>query len=96
VVVNIAGRRVLGRSALGTAMRAALASPLAHVTTTIDIDDIRYLRPDVAIVSCTKRVHDARDGEHDELPTTGALTYVVERADGRWRIAVAQTTPVRA
>ncbi|PFG40984.1 uncharacterized protein (TIGR02246 family) [Georgenia soli] len=94
VVVNIAGRRVLGRDALGEAMRAALASPLRDVVTTAEIHDVRLLAPGVALVSCTKRVEDARTDRATQLPTGGALTYVVVHSDGRWRIASAQTTPV--
>lgn len=96
VIVNIAGRRVLGRDGLGAAMRGALASPLADVTTTVDIDDIRFLRPDVALVSCTKHVHDARAEQKDGLPPTGTMTYLVVDDGGGWQIALAQTTPVRA
>lgn len=92
VVVNIAGRRVLGRDDLAVAMKGALASPLADVTTTVDIDDIRFLRPDVALVSCTKHVQDGRVGG-DPLPTTGTMTYVVVDDGDCWRIALAQTTP---
>jgi uncharacterized protein (TIGR02246 family) len=95
VIVNIAGRRVMGRSDLEGAMRGALASPLADVITTVEIDDIRFVRPDVAIVSCTKYVHDAREGPTEALPSAGAMSYVVEASGGRWRIALAQTTPVR-
>lgn len=95
VIVNIAGRRVLGRPELEAAMRGALASPLADVTTTIDIDDIRFLRPDVALVSCTKYVHDARAAPADGLPPAGAMSYIVTADDHGWRIALAQTTPMR-
>jgi hypothetical protein len=42
-------------------MESALASPLADVTTTAEIHDIRFIRPDVAIISCTKHVTDGRD-----------------------------------
>lgn len=93
VVVNIAGRRVLGRDALGEAMAAALASPLADVRTTVDVADVRFVRPDIALVSCVKHVHDGRDGG-EALPLRGALSYVLERTDGAWRIALAQTTPI--
>lgn len=92
VIVNIAGRRVLGRDELAVAMKGALASPLADVTTTVDIDDIRFVRPDVALVSCTKHVQDDRAGG-DRLPTTGTMTYVVVDDGDGWRIALAQTTP---
>ncbi|GAA3885218.1 hypothetical protein GCM10022243_57550 [Saccharothrix violaceirubra] len=90
VVVNLAGRRVLGRAALRDAMAAALDSPLADVTTRSDVEDIRLVSPDVAIVSCLKHV----SGLADEL--TARLTYVLVRQPDRWRIAVAQTTPITA
>jgi len=96
VIVNLAGRRVLGRDAFGRALTAALASPLADVRTEVTIDDIRAPAPDVAVVSCTKVVHDGRAPADDRapLPSSGALTYVLVRIDGHWRIALAQTTPV--
>jgi uncharacterized protein (TIGR02246 family) len=95
IIVNIAGRRVLGRADLAAAMRSAMASPLADVTTTVDIDDIRFLRPDVALVSCTKHVNDARSEPGDELPPAGAMSYIVINSGDGWRIALAQTTPMR-
>jgi uncharacterized protein (TIGR02246 family) len=96
VIVNFVGRRVLGRDALERAMGAALASPLARVRTTTEIQDIRFVEPTVAIVSCTKHVFDERDGagEHSPLARQGSLTYVVVEQEGRWRIALAQTTPI--
>ncbi len=62
----------------------------------MEIDDIRLATPDVAIVSCTKTVHDGRAGvdDPDRLDMPGALTYVTVRGDGGWRIALAQTTPM--
>lgn len=94
-IVNIAGRRVLGRDAFAAAMAGALASPLSDVTTTVDVVDVRLATPDVAIVSCIKTVHDGRAAADSStvLPATGALTYVLTRAGGIWRIALAQTTP---
>jgi len=96
VIVNIAGRRVLGLDDFGAAMHGALASPLADVTTTVDVHDIRFLRPDVALVSCTKLVHDSRAEADDGLPPAGSLTYVVTNDGDGWQIALAQTTPMRA
>lgn len=93
VIVNFGGRRVLGVDDLRPAMEAALASPLAAVTTSAEIHDIRYLRPDVALVSATKHVVDDRPDGGD-LASHGALTYVAVRDDKTWRIALAQTTPV--
>ncbi|MGS2647090.1 SgcJ/EcaC family oxidoreductase [Streptosporangium sp. G12] len=100
-VVNFGGRRVAGRDALAEAMRRALASSLADVTTTAEIEDIRFLREDVAIVASVKHVHDRRresgDAPVSALPaTSGRLTYVMVKEDGTWRIASAQTTPILA
>ena len=92
-IVNIAGRRVVGKDALRAAMSAALDSPLAQVLTTIDVQDIRFVRPDVAIVSCIKHVSDQRD-DGGGLPSTAHLTYVVINDAGGWSIASAQTTPI--
>jgi uncharacterized protein (TIGR02246 family) len=93
IIVNFGGRRVLGSGDLRRAMEAALASPLAEVTTTAEIDDIRFVRPDVAIVSCTKHVSDQRDTT-ETFATKGSLTYVAVEEEGKWRVALAQTTPV--
>ncbi len=41
VVVNIAGRRVLGRESFARAMAGALASPLARVRTSVEVVDVR-------------------------------------------------------
>jgi uncharacterized protein (TIGR02246 family) len=94
VIVNFAGRRVAGKDSLRDAMSAALASPLAKVTTTMDVHDVVLIRPDVAVVNATKHVHDQRDGG-EASASSGTTTYVVVREpEAGWRIAVAQTTPI--
>lgn len=98
VIVNIAGRRVIGAAAFAEAMRAALHSSLRDVRTTVEIIDVRPLSADAAVVSCTKTVHDERaDAAVDQQePTRGALSYVVVKTDSGWRIGLAQTTPLSA
>ena len=99
VIVNFGGRRVQGRDAVHQAMRQALASPLADVATTQQVEDVRFLRPDVAIVDCVKYVHDGRDPAAPgtaPLRDRGMLTFVLVEQGGEWRIAAAQTTPVAA
>ena len=101
VIVNFGGRRVRGRDAVRAAMEQALASPLADVTTTQQVDHLRFLRPDVALVECTKFVHDGRradavDGGQPGFADRGQLTFVVVEQDGTWLISSAQTTPVVA
>jgi uncharacterized protein (TIGR02246 family) len=93
VLVNLAGRRVLGREALRTAMTAGLKSPMAQVFTRLEVEDVRFIRPDVALVSCAKHVSDER-GEGPALPTRGSLTFTVVHEPDGWKIAVAQTTPI--
>ncbi|WP_405363206.1 SgcJ/EcaC family oxidoreductase [Kitasatospora sp. NBC_00085] len=85
-VVNFGGRRVAGRESLARAMTAALASSLADVLTRTEIDDIRFIGPDTAIVACVKHVFDQREPSPDDDPgvrlpatRTGRLTYVVVR-----------------
>ncbi|RNL62018.1 DUF4440 domain-containing protein [Nocardioides marmoriginsengisoli] len=102
-VVNIVGRRVLGLEALTHAMTKALSSPLANVRTSVEILDVRFPHADLAVVSCTKAVHDERTDDErsagddlDDFPTTSALTYVLVRTGASWKIALAQTTPVYA
>jgi uncharacterized protein (TIGR02246 family) len=95
IVVNVAGRRVLGRDALAQAMKAALASPLSHVTTSVEVIDVRFPAADVAVISCIKTLHDGRaDTDQTRLPETGSLSYVMTRTADGWRIAHAQTTPI--
>jgi hypothetical protein len=83
-------------------MKQALATPLAKVITTLEIEDIRFVRPDVAIVACVKHVSDERkavlrDDPGTALPSTsGWLTYVMAKDEREWRIVSAQTTPILA
>jgi uncharacterized protein (TIGR02246 family) len=74
-------------------MASALETSLTDVKTTAEVDDIRFLRPDVAVVSCTKHIHDLR-ADGGGLPTTATLTYVAVETDAGWRVALAQTTPL--
>ncbi|GAB2870500.1 SgcJ/EcaC family oxidoreductase [Streptomyces mayteni] len=96
VIVNIAGRRLFGREAFASAMAEALSSPLRDIRTSLEIDDIRFTTPDVAVVSLTKTVHDERSEAEgsSQLPSVGVMTYVLTRQGDDWRIALAQTTPV--
>ena len=100
VIVNFGGRRVRGREAVHEAMEHALATPLADVITTQQVEDLRFVRPDVALVECVKHIHHRRDpataGAAPLLPDRGMLTFVLVEEHGEWRIASAQATPVMA
>ena len=91
VVINMAGRRLFGRTAFEEAMQQALSSALQHVPTVTEIDRVHFVTPACAVVSCTKTVHDHRSA----LPgSVGLMTYVLVRKLDRWLIASAQTTPL--
>ena len=98
VVVNMAGRRVFGKPAFEAAMQQALSSALRQVPTTTQVDRVRFLTTDCAVVSCTKTVHDERadDGAPPLPGRVGLMTYVVVRRERGWVIASAQTTPLSA
>jgi uncharacterized protein (TIGR02246 family) len=97
-LVNFGGRRVLGRDRIRQAMREALKTPFAHVYTKTEVVDLRFLRPDVALVSCIKHISDEREPEERDsnapLSERGSQTFVLVRERGDWRIALAQTTPI--
>jgi uncharacterized protein (TIGR02246 family) len=97
-LVNFGGRRVLGRDNVRQAMREALQTPFAHVYTKVDVVDVRFVRPDVAVVSCIKHISDEREpattGADAELSERGSQTFVLVRERGNWLIALAQTTPI--
>ncbi|MEU4283170.1 DUF4440 domain-containing protein [Nocardiopsis dassonvillei] len=82
------------READGEALPEALSSPLKDIRTELEVNDIRFTTPDVAVVSLAKTVHDERADAPDTVPLTGAMTYVLVRAGDDWRIALAQTTPI--
>jgi uncharacterized protein (TIGR02246 family) len=97
-LVNFGGRRVLGRDNVHQAMRQALETPMAHVYTENEVVDVRFLRPDIAVVSCVKHISDEREpsaGDSDApLSERGSSTFVLVRERGSWLIALVQTTPI--
>jgi uncharacterized protein (TIGR02246 family) len=97
-LVNFGGRRVLGRDNVRQAMRQALETPLAHVYTKAEVVDVRFLRPDVALVSCIKHISDEREPTVTDsdapLSERGSQTFVLVRERDNWLIALAQTTPI--
>jgi uncharacterized protein (TIGR02246 family) len=97
-LVNMAGRRVLGRDALHHAMSEALQTSMADVRTRNELVDVRFPRPGIAVASCIKHVSDERDPSAQDPDGSwsgrGSLTLVLIEEQGGWRIALAQTTPI--
>jgi uncharacterized protein (TIGR02246 family) len=99
-IVNVMGRRVRGWDNIYAAYKQALETPKADIHTSHELEDVRFLRPDVALASVIKRVLDGRDASSRQgdrpLPSQARLTFVLVKEDGRWLIASAQTTPIAA
>jgi uncharacterized protein (TIGR02246 family) len=94
-IVNFAGRRVAGRERIRGAMRDALRTPLADVRTRTEVADVRFPAPGTALVNAPKYIFDGRADAEDLGGDRGNLTFVLVKTDGQWRIALAQTTPIR-
>lgn len=95
VLVNLAGRRVIGKAALGAAMTEGLKTRMAKVMTHNEVVDITFVDSDTAVVSCLKRITDENpDAQEGSIPAEANLTYVVTRRGVTWLIALAQTTPI--
>ncbi|WP_049561556.1 SgcJ/EcaC family oxidoreductase [Nonomuraea sp. SBT364] len=84
-LVNFTGIRLQGRDQVGEVMAKALETPLKDVLTRNELLGVTFPREDVAVASLVKHVNDGR---------RGALTFVLVKDDGRWLIALAQTTPI--
>lgn len=97
-IVNIMGRRVRGWDNIYAAYKQALETPQADIHTRHELEDVRFLRPDVALASIIKHVSDDRDASSQEpdspLPSQARLTFVLVKEEDRWLIASAQTTPI--
>jgi uncharacterized protein (TIGR02246 family) len=97
-LVNFGGRRVLGKDDVRQAMTEALKTPLADVYTKNEVVDVRFLRPDVALVSSVKQIFDERDPSAKDanapLSKQGSMTFVLVKERHNWLIALAQTTPI--
>jgi uncharacterized protein (TIGR02246 family) len=94
-LINIAGRRLRGRETIRETYHKALASPLAHVRTRLEIVEDWLLRPDVAVVNAIKHVSDERQDPAAPLPDRGNVTFVLVKEQEKWLIASVQTTPVK-
>jgi uncharacterized protein (TIGR02246 family) len=95
VAVGVDGRANVGRAALDAAHLAAVGPGgfLRDQFARYSVVDVRFVRPDVALV----RKHAAAvtaDGEALDLDHTMSALYVLTRQDGRWWIAARQNTLV--
>ena len=98
IITNIAGHRIIGRDRFYQVMKEAVKTSLIDVPTKTDIENITFVRPDVAVVNCIKHIFDNRDildGDKFEENSKGNLTFMVVKEQGKWLIAMAQTTLIQ-
>src|SRR6185312_7085033 len=89
VVIN--GLYLKGRAILATAHQQIFDTIYKDTTVKLTIKNIRFLRPDVAVI----HVDGHRDGPTPDLKTQAILTLVMTKEKGAWSIAAFQNTQVQ-
>lgn len=90
VVIN--GMYFKGRTQIETAHQQIFDTIFKETTVTLKIRQIRFLRPDVAVV----HVNGHRDGPTKELVQDALVTLVMTKEKENWTIAAFQNTAVVA
>jgi uncharacterized protein (TIGR02246 family) len=94
-VAVMPGAYLNGRPALHTAMRQMFAGPLAGATGTFDVQSIRHLGTDVAVVISRGKVLLA--GQNDVAAVEPWLdTWVLTRAGDSWQVESFHSCPEQA
>ncbi|WP_415646750.1 SgcJ/EcaC family oxidoreductase [Stackebrandtia soli] len=87
------GKRLYGRDAIATFTRSVLPGAMRESTVTYTVENILFLRPDVAAVKVVAQYR-TLDGEPVGEPNSPL--YVMTKEDDRWLLAACQNTPVLA
>jgi uncharacterized protein (TIGR02246 family) len=90
VVIN--GMYLKGRAVLATAHQQIFDTIYKDTTVSLTVKQIRFLRPDVAVV----HVNAHREGPTKELTSNAILTLVMTKEKQGWTIAAFQNTQVLA
>lgn len=86
------GRRLFGRDAIAEFTSEVLPGSSAHGRATYDVEQVLFIRPDVAAVKVRQRYFDV----NGNLDSEGTPMYVVAKEDGNWLLTASQNTPVVA
>lgn len=92
-VVNVLGIRLVGVEDIMAASEAGLAGPLRDQYARYEVRDVRFVRPDVALVHKEAFAITA-DGEPIDLEHAMNALYVLVKDNGHWSIAARQNTLV--
>ena len=88
VVIN--GMYLKGRTAIETTHQQIFDTIFKDTTVALKVKQIRFLRPDVAVV----HVEGHRDGPTKELVQDALVTLVMTKEKGGWTVAAFQNTAV--
>ncbi|MFG1808876.1 SgcJ/EcaC family oxidoreductase [Streptomyces sp. NPDC049040] len=93
--VILPGRRLEGEEEIGTVMAGAFAGSLHGTRRNHEIERIRLISPDVALVrtrsaTVTAEQDEAGSGQHE------TVTWVLARRDGRWLIEANHIGPAES
>lgn len=91
VVIN--GTHVKGRKAIADGHQFIFSSFYRETFIKTDIQSIRYLRPDIAIVHMKSHMTGVSNGE--KVDTNGYITLTFEKTANGWQVAAFQNTGVQ-
>lgn len=85
--INPNGQVLHGRAEIEAFYSAAFAHGYSGSTATASIENIRFVRPDVALIDGTFQITGAVTPDHQAIPhETGRYTVLAERVSGKWWI----------
>jgi len=83
--------RFMPKRSLNDVQQGFSANP--HLQWKHEIDRVRFITPQVAIVDTTANdIRPQRDGESKHVPRL--IAYVMKKVDGSWRIAAVRQSPL--
>jgi uncharacterized protein (TIGR02246 family) len=92
VVIN--GMHVKGRAAIDKAHQSIFDTIYKNSTVAVTVEQIRFLRPDVAVVHVRSALSVTR--ENSTQTGTGRITLVMTKNKDKWEIAAFQNTSIQA
>jgi uncharacterized protein (TIGR02246 family) len=87
------GRRLFGRDEIAAFTRRVLPGAMPESTATYRVEQVLFIRPDVAAVKVRRRPV-ALDGTPLADQQEGSPLYVMAKEGGRWLLVACQNTPV--
>ena len=94
--VNVAGMRLKGRQQIRDEHVKSHKMQFKDSVLTFQSVDVRFLKPDVALVHIDWRIEGDRDSDGtSRAPRNGVMSWVVVRQRDEWRIASSHNTNVR-